>query len=90
VADIKKMIRAGSEKVVFDTHRQRLELYDLARDPLEREDLAGTRPERAAALRVELERYLSAAVSSETIAPPTAEEQSLLDALGYGGNSDDE
>jgi arylsulfatase A-like enzyme len=87
VVDIKKMVREGNAKLLYDTHTRRAELYDLAHDPLERTDLAAREPERAGNLRAELERYLSDSITSEAIAPPTAEEQRALDALGYGGDS---
>jgi arylsulfatase A-like enzyme len=90
VTDIKKMVRRGEEKLLFDTHTQACELYDLARDPLEREDRARAEPERVAALRAELERYLAGTRASEAIAPPTEAEQSMLDALGYGGDTEED
>jgi len=88
VSDIKKMVRQGEAKLLYDTHTQKAELYDLAADPDERTDLAATAPERAAALRAELERYLAGAIQAQAIAAPTEEEQRKLDALGYGGGDD--
>jgi len=44
----------GSEKLVEQFEDGRVELYDLAADPGERHNLAGERPERAAALRARL------------------------------------
>jgi arylsulfatase A-like enzyme len=88
VNDTKKMVRSGLEKLLYDTHTGRTELYDLSSDPREHQDLAVARAQRATELRAELERFLAGAVRAERIAPPTAEEQSLLDALGYGGGED--
>ena len=90
VHDIKKMIRRGSEKLLLDTFTLRTELYDLAQDPGERSDLLAQRAARAAELRAELERYLAGAIEAESIAAPSAEDQGLLDALGYGGGEEEE
>ena len=88
VSDIKKMVRQGDDKLLFDTHTQKAEFYDLAADPAERDDLAARSPECAAALKAELERYLAGAIQTQAIAAPTEEEQLALDALGYGGGDD--
>jgi len=89
VGDIKKMLRRGEEKLLWDTHTGKLELYDLAKDPSEHSDLAAGEPERTAALKAELERYLAGAIQTQGIAPPTEEEQRALDAMGYGGGGDE-
>jgi arylsulfatase A-like enzyme len=85
VSDVKKMVRRGNEKLLQDTRTGAVELYDLAKDPLERDNLAERAPARVAELRAELERYLQGARAGEAIPPPSAEEQAQLDALGYGG-----
>lgn len=90
VSDIKKMVRRGNEKLLYDTHTRESELFDLDGDPLEKNNLAAAQPARATELLAELERYLATSVRGESIAPPTESEQSLLDALGYGGGLDDE
>jgi arylsulfatase A-like enzyme len=51
-------MREGNEKLVFNWRDEKCELYDLAGDPGEDHDLAGERPERVAALRSELFRWL--------------------------------
>jgi len=45
---------AGGDKIVEHFEDGRVELFDLARDPGERHDLASERPEQAAALRARL------------------------------------
>jgi arylsulfatase A-like enzyme len=88
--DIKKMVRRGTSKLLLDTHSGAVELYDLAQDPGELADLAPTAEARASELRAELERFLEGAVQGEVVAPPTPEQQSVLDALGYGGGIEEE
>jgi arylsulfatase A-like enzyme len=63
-----------------------LQLYDLSQDPGERRDLAGTQPERAAALLRELAEGTERAASgrsSELPARIDAEIREQLEALGY-------
>ena len=83
VIDVKKMVRRGGTKLLFDVQSRALELYDLARDPLEREDLGRARSADAAALQLELERFLAGAVAGEPVPPLSDEERRLLEALGY-------
>lgn len=45
-------------------NRVRTELYNLADDPGEKKDLAGARPDRAAAMRAEIEDWLKSVVRS--------------------------
>jgi len=88
--DVLKMVRRGDEKLVLNTRSNGIELFDLAHDPHEHEDLSGSSPERIASLQAELDRYLASARPSEATAAPTEAEQSMLDALGYGGGDEDE
>jgi hypothetical protein len=67
-----------------------VELYDLATDPGEQRDLVTAQPALAESLGAELERFRAGARRSDLIAPPTAEERRKLDAMGYGGATDDE
>ncbi len=83
VSDIKKMVRNGPTKLLFDVQSRALELYDLAQDPRELRDLSLERPARAAALRAELETFLEGAVEAESVAPPNEEELRTLQGLGY-------
>jgi arylsulfatase A-like enzyme len=50
-------VRAGDWKLLEYFEDGRLELYDLARDPSEQENLADREPSRAAALRAQLEQW---------------------------------
>jgi arylsulfatase A-like enzyme len=84
------MVRRGTAKLIEDRHDGGLELYDLAQDPRETRDLAAERPEDVRALRAELERFRGGARKGQTIAAPTAEEQERLDAMGYGGDDDED
>ena len=87
--DTKQMVRRGADKLILDRDARRLELYDLARDPFEHDDLFAQRGERARVLGRELKEFLERAVTPERIPPPSAEEQRQLDAMGYGGGERD-
>jgi len=89
VNDVKAMVRRGSEKLHLDRPSGVSTLYDLARDPLEQRDLAGAEPERARALRAELERFDAGARAAEAISGPSEADKKLLDELGYGGETDE-
>ena len=76
----------GRYKFLLDVRRGAQELYDLERDPHEREDLGAREPLRLAALREALYRFIldRAGGSAEAPAPPlSAEEREQLRALGY-------
>jgi arylsulfatase A-like enzyme len=88
VLDVRRMVRRGSEKLLFDRVSGAVALHDLARDPGELVDLADERPERVAELRAALERFDARAAGGEAIPGPTAEELELLEELGYGGGDD--
>ena len=88
--DRKRMIRRGHEKLIEDDVEGRIELYDLALDPHERTDLSARDPERVRALREELRRFRAGSRGSESMNGPTEEERRRLDAMGYGGDGDDE
>lgn len=49
--DLNVAVRDGEWKAIWNVEPNTVELYDLARDPGEREDRAAQHPERAAALR---------------------------------------
>jgi arylsulfatase A-like enzyme len=88
--DRKVMVRRGGAKLIADRVQQRLELYDLATDPGETRELSTARPQDTEELRQALERFRAGARSAQPIAAPSAEEQERLDAMGYGGDQDDE
>jgi arylsulfatase A-like enzyme len=64
----KRMVVRGPEKLLCDLHGGFCAYYDLAADPHERENLADRRPERAAAMRAVLDRWLDAHVELEPLA----------------------
>jgi len=49
----------GQDKLVLDLANRRVQMFDLAADPTEAHDLSRARPERATALRKQLETMLS-------------------------------
>ncbi|MEX2216121.1 MAG: sulfatase [Phycisphaeraceae bacterium] len=53
-------IRAGNHKLILRYDDESVELYDLAKDESERNNLAGTRPDLAGDLRGKLEAWLKA------------------------------
>jgi hypothetical protein len=82
-----RAVRQFDEKLVLASDGD-VRLYDLARDPGERSDLAASRPDRVAALSATLaelvERYGepgTAASTPETPLDPAIEEH--LRSLGY-------
>jgi arylsulfatase A-like enzyme len=68
-----------------------LELYDLERDPLEREDLSASRPEVAARLRALLLERLTALEARRigTDVPAGEATLQMLEQLGYTGADED-
>jgi arylsulfatase A-like enzyme len=84
VIDSRRMVRRGSEKLCVDRVTERTELYDLAHDPGERDDLAARAPERVARLSAELAKHLGAGAPPQpnrsSLSPADLE---LLRSLGY-------
>jgi len=77
-------VRVGPWKYVEGDRDGRRELYDLSRDPGERRDLAGSEPERAAAMRERLRAWRAEHPPPEAAAPRLSEEdRARLRALGY-------
>ena len=85
VADIRRMIRIGNEKLCYDTLSKKKELYDLAADPFEQNDLSEARPERVGELFAELERFMNRPVDpgSRELEGISAELEADLRRLGY-------
>lgn len=78
----------GDAKLVVDELAGTRQLFDLARDPGEREDLADREPELVRELERELERALAAARARRPRAAAReldAEERAALSELGYAG-----
>ena len=81
-------LRDGDWKYILNLDSCEGELYDLAADPAERDDLAGSRPEQAMRLRQALlafyrDRPLSRAVPVVRIETEQPEDAALLRSLGY-------
>jgi arylsulfatase A-like enzyme len=62
----------GFEKLIVGTEPDSVSLFDLGADPHERRDLAAAKPERAAALRQELDRHPILGSPSVPVPRPTA------------------
>jgi arylsulfatase A-like enzyme len=84
VAGSKHAIRVGDWKLIVSPGELGFELFDLARDPAERHNLAGLRPDRLQALHARLGRWHEAQVA-RPVAPvaPDADARARLRALGY-------
>lgn len=77
----------GTAKLVLDTARGKVEMYDLGSDPGERHDVAALQPQRAAAYRDRMQRLL-AHLPPRWTGPPadrrlTPQDVEELKALGY-------
>lgn len=87
-------LRLGAWKLIQEPAQDRFELYDVARDPRELQDLAGTHPDEVAHLRNELERLKARAreratrYSTTQALSFTPALESDLESLGYGGDKE--
>lgn len=79
----KRAVQRGSWKLHYAHPKEDWELYDLASDPGEHEDLAAREPERSAELRALLAPRLGASSATPSRVEPSAEEMEQLRALGY-------
>lgn len=90
----KAAVRCGDLKLILNRDDRRhwrsgseLELYDLARDPSERSNLAAARPIAVACLRQELDRFARRATPSDAagdaLLPLTRDDLEQLRAMGY-------
>jgi arylsulfatase A-like enzyme len=86
-----KYIVTDYDPVLLPDYRQERELYDLAADPLERENLAAERPELAEELDRELRRFEREArrwAAEKSWVRPTEELRALIEQLGYAGGDE--
>ncbi|HEX3698057.1 MAG TPA: sulfatase-like hydrolase/transferase [Polyangia bacterium] len=94
--DDRRAVIFGSEKLICDMRGGFCAYYDLARDPGERQNLADARPDRVAALRAILDRWLDDGMALEPAAaknsptsdsepPPRAIERGRLNDVGAAG-----
>jgi arylsulfatase A-like enzyme len=82
--DIKRMVRVGNVKLIYDRLARRQELYDLGRDPSEHRDIAAADPDTVQLLMRQLERYESGEARDAIELPPLSqEEMEHLRSLGY-------
>jgi arylsulfatase A-like enzyme len=80
----RRMVRDGNEKLSTVGEAGSAELYDLAQDPAEQEDLSQKRPGRVAELRAALDEHVSRRTRAETNRVPLSDaERELLESLGY-------
>jgi arylsulfatase A-like enzyme len=85
VPNIKRMVREGEAKLLYDTVTQKKELYRLATDPGERNDLAAAEPGTVEGLWKDLQGFMDGAREGRSTGAIDAERQQKIDGLGYGG-----
>ena len=85
----KRMIVAGTDKLLCDLQWGTCAYYDLAADPREQRNLAEEKPQRAAALRAQLDEWLDGHVKFEPLAGAGASElvQRVIDRGRLGDAS---
>jgi len=81
--DVTRAVRHGAYKLHFNRLSGRRELFDLARDPGERTDLAAAQPAITAELAARLERFMQIRGEAAPPARLTPEEIEKLRSLGY-------
>jgi len=87
--DLNVVVRRGKWKAIWNDDVQRLELFDLAGDSAERQDLSARESELAGALGDFAKSYLEECKVAESGAGaelPTAEDLERLKSLGYIGD----
>ncbi len=93
--DVNVVIRQGQLKGIWNVNLDSLELYDLARDPHERNDIASERPAVVEAMLAEAETWydecIQAAVQTAEVGDLDPETIRRLRAVGYigGGGTED-
>jgi len=81
--DMQRMLRVGSNKLLYNRFSGKTELYDLSADAEERNDLAAMQESQLTALRKRIEAFMAADRPGPAVAPPTPEEIENLGKLGY-------
>ena len=81
--DIKRMVRSGEAKLIFDLLTKQRLMFDLAQDPGERRDISSEDPETLARLMAALEQYMVVERQAVEVPPLTEEERESLKSLGY-------
>ncbi len=83
--DQTRSVRRGRHKLVLDRESGETRLFDLAGDPRETRDESEARPEVAARLRGDIERFLEARPAHPPVPLPglDPQERRELEALGY-------
>lgn len=81
--DMKRMVRRGRFKLLFDLTTRESRIYDLQTDPEERIDIRSRQPKRAAHLEQALFDFMQTENPGEPIDAPDAETLELLEELGY-------
>jgi len=81
--DIKRAVRTGRYKLYYDRHTKREELYDLAVDPAEKQNIVQARPEVAESLRGKLKEWMATERGRPRSIRLTDKERERLRALGY-------
>ena len=84
LGDITRSIRQGNFKLIYNSTTQARELYDLRSDPGERVNIADLRSDVADRLERALLEVDTDSVSEGAPVELTAEEKTLVEALGYG------
>ena len=79
---VKLPVRDDRWKYVFSSDEPH-ELYDLAADPGEQHNVAGSQTERASAMREMIEKHVAALPRPHEAAPLSDETRRALQALGY-------
>ena len=81
--DIRRMVRTPHMKLCYDRLTQAVQLYDLAKDPGEKTDLAESDTATRDKLMERLRAFLSGEQEREMIDAPNESEQDSLKKLGY-------
>ena len=80
-SESQRAVVRGDHKLIHAQVSDQLQLYDLAADPQERNDLAARRPELARELRALLEEWAAGFPSSYTVMRPLLESKPGQDEL---------